>query len=236
MTGGSGESPVEQIALNLGNVQSRIAKSAEIAGRGPADVRLIAVSKAQSDERIAAALAAGYRCFGENRVQEAQQHWEQRRAEYPKLELHLIGPLQRNKVKLAAQLFDVIHTVDRPKLAAALADAFSAAGRQLPCYIEINVGEEEQKTGIVPREADDFIHTCRETYALPVVGLMCIPPFDLPPAPFFALLRTIAERNGLQRLSMGMSSDFEVAVELGATDVRVGTAIFGERAPRSQHI
>ena len=153
-------------------------------------------------------------------------------AEYADLELHLIGPLQTNKVKLAVQLFDVIHTVDRPKLAAALADALSAAGRQLPCYIEINVGEEEQKTGILPQAADEFIRTCRETYALPVVGLMCIPPLDVPPAPFFAFLRTIAERNGLARLSMGMSSDFEVAVELGATDVRVGTAVFGERLPR----
>ncbi len=222
----------EQTANRLQDVKCQIDKSAEIGGRDPADVRLIAVSKAQPDERLEAALAAGIRCFGENRVQEAQQHWAQRRSDYPDLDLHLIGPLQTNKVKVAVQLFDAIHTVDRPKLAARLTDAFSASGRQLPCYIEVNIGEEGQKAGVLPADVDEFIESCRRTYALPIVGLMCIPPFDAPPAPFFALLRTIAERNGLDRLSMGMSADFQVAVELGATDVRVGTAIFGPRQPR----
>ena len=235
MTTLAGQDLTQQIAQNLEAVRSRIAKSADSAGRNAADVRLIAVSKAQPDERVAAALAAGWRCYGENRVQEARQRWEQRRTEHDDLKLHLIGPLQTNKVNLAVQLFDVIHTVDRPKLAAALAKTFTKTGRELPCYIEINVGEEEQKAGVLPGAADDFIRACRETYALPIVGLMCIPPFDAPPAPFFALLRTIAERNGVDRLSMGMSADFEVAVELGATDVRVGTAIFGERTPRPQH-
>ena len=161
----------EQTANRLQDVKCQIDKSAEIGGRDPADVRLIAVSKAQPDERLEAALAAGIRCFGENRVQEAQQHWAQRRSDYPDLDLHLIGPLQTNKVKVAVQLFDAIHTVDRPKLAARLTDAFSASGRQLPCYIEVNIGEEGQKAGVLPADVDEFIESCRRTYALPIVTI-----------------------------------------------------------------
>ena len=224
--------PADQVAPNLAAIRARVAQSAERAGRVPTDIRLIAVSKAQLSARIEAALAAGCRCFGENRVQEAQTHWSDRRTKHTDLELHLVGPLQRNKVKTAVELFDVIHTVDRPKLAAALANTFASTGRTRQCFIEINVGEEPQKAGVLPEEADDFIQDCRGNLDLPVVGLMCIPPFNAQPAPFFALLRQIAERNGLPRLSMGMSADFETAIEIGATDVRVGTAIFGERTPR----
>ncbi len=223
---------VDQVSANLEAIRERVAASADRAGRPASDVRLIAVSKAQPEDRIDAALEAGCRCFGENRVQEAQQHWSERRARYGDTELHLIGPLQTNKVKIALQLFDVIHTVDRAKLAKVLADGFASTGRPLPCYVEINVGQEPQKAGVLPDETDAFVRECREALELPVVGLMCIPPFGSPPAPFFGLLRQIAERNGLSRLSMGMSADFETAIELGATDVRVGTAIFGERTPR----
>lgn len=190
---------------------------------------LVAVSKRQPDERIDAALAAGHRVFGENRVQEALQHWSDRRAHLPDLKLHLIGPLQTNKAAEAVALFDVIEIVDRPKLARALATEMVRQGRKIPCYIQVNTGEEPQKSGVLPLEADEFIAFCQTECGLMIEGLMCIPPQDEEPAMHFALLRTIAERNGLQGLSMGMSGDFEEAVGFGATSVRVGSAIFGAR-------
>ena len=190
---------------------------------------LVAVSKRQPDERIDAALAAGHRIFGENRVQEAQQRWSPRRAQHDDLILHLIGPLQTNKSAEAVALFDVIEVVDRPKLARALASEMDRQDRHLDCYVQVNTGEEPQKSGILPEEADAFIALCREECGLNIVGLMCIPPQDEEPAMHFALLRTIAERNGLAHLSMGMSGDFEEAIRFGATSVRVGSAIFGTR-------
>ena len=190
---------------------------------------LVAVSKRQPDDRIEAALAAGHRVFGENRVQEAQQRWSDRRAAFPDLKLHLIGPLQTNKAADAVALFDVIESVDRPKLARALAAEMDRQGRQLACYIQVNTGEEAQKSGIMPAEVDDFIAFCRTECGLDIVGLMCIPPQDEEAAMHFALLRTMAARNGLAGLSMGMSGDFDEAVAFGATSVRVGSAIFGPR-------
>lgn len=220
---------IAQVRANLDAVHAKIAQAAQDAGRDPAGVNLIAVSKVQPEDRIQAALLAGQRVYGENRVQEAEGRWPQYREQYPDLQLHLIGPLQTNKARVAVQLFDVIHTVDRPRLAATLARLFDETGRQLPCYIEVNTGSEPQKAGVLPEDADAFIKACREEYTLPVVGLMCIPPANDVPAPHFAFLADIAKRNGLDRLSMGMSADYEQAVALGATDVRVGSAIFGER-------
>jgi pyridoxal phosphate enzyme (YggS family) len=220
---------IAQVRANLDAVHAKIAQAAQDAGRDPAGVNLIAVSKVQPEDRIQAALLAGQRVYGENRVQEAEGRWPQYREQYPDLQLHLIGPLQTNKARVAVQLFDVIHTVDRPRLAATLARLFDETGRQLPCYIEVNTGSEPQKAGVLPEDADAFIKACREEYNLPLVGLMCIPPAEDVPAPHFAFLADIAKRNGLDRLSMGMSADYEQAVALGATDVRVGSAIFGER-------
>ena len=190
---------------------------------------LVAVSKRQPDGRIEAALMAGHRVFGENRVQEAQRRWAERRGRYTDLKLHLIGPLQTNKAADAVALFDVIEVVDRPKLARGLSNEMARQGRHLPCYVQVNTGEEDQKSGILPDEADSFIGFCREECGLDIAGLMCIPPVDEEPAMHFALLRTIAERNGLPGLSMGMSGDYEEAVRFGATSVRVGSAIFGSR-------
>lgn len=218
-----------QIRGNLDAVHAKIAQAAQDAGRDAAAINLIAVSKVQPEERIQAALRAGHRVYGENRVQEAEERWPQYREQYPDLQLHLIGPLQTNKARVAVQLFDVIHTLDRPRLAQTLARLFDETGRQLPCYIEVNTGSEPQKAGVLPEDADAFIQSCRKEYGLPVAGLMCIPPADDVPAPHFAFLADIAKRNGLERLSMGMSADYEQAVALGATDVRVGSAIFGER-------
>ncbi len=217
----------------LAEVQARIAAAAREAGRDPSEITLVAVSKQQPPERIEAVLAAGHRVFGENRVQEAQARWPALRQRYPELELHLIGPLQSNKARQAVMLFDVIQSVDRPKIARRLADLFAETGRALPCYVQVNTGEEPQKAGVLPGEADAFIRYCRDGLGLPVVGLMCIPPLDEEPALHFALLRRIAERNGLAGLSMGMSADFETAVRMGATVVRVGSALFGARAPGS---
>ncbi len=195
------------------------------------DVTLVAVSKRQPDARIDSAIDAGHRVFGENRVQEAQARWAARRDGLPDLTLHLIGPLQTNKVADAVALFDVIEVVDRPKLAYALAAEMAAQNRHLECYIQVNTGEESQKAGILPNDADAFIALCRDDIGLDVVGLMCIPPIDEEAALHFALLQTIARRNGLSRLSMGMSGDFEEAIAFGATSVRVGSAIFGARQP-----
>jgi pyridoxal phosphate enzyme (YggS family) len=228
-TGGIDPHLIRQIADNIGSVRGAIAKAAAAADRDPDTVTLIAVGKVQPLERVEAALRAGQRVFGENRVQEAKGKWPDFRARYPDVELHLIGPLQTNKVREAVELFDVIQTVDRPKLARELAKEMEKQGKRLDCYIQVNTGEEEQKAGVAPAEADGFIAACRDELGLPVVGLMCIPPVDDNPALHFAMLREIAKRNGIANLSMGMSGDFETAVEMGATHVRVGTAIFGAR-------
>lgn len=203
-----------------------IAAAARAAGRDAADVTLVAVSKQQPDERIDAMLATGQRVFGENRVQEAQERWASRR---DGVELRLIGPLQSNKVREAVALFDVIETVDREKLARALAEEIARSGRAVRLYVQVNTGEEPQKAGIGPAEADGFIDLCREL-GLTIEGLMCIPPEAEPAGPHFALLAKIAARNGLARLSMGMSADYETAVRFGATSVRVGSALFGTRS------
>ena len=192
-------------------------------------VTLVAVSKRQTDNRIEATLAAGQRVYGENRVQEAQKRWANRRNLHKDLRLHLIGPLQTNKASDAVALFDVIEVVDRPKLAKALGDEMIRQNRQLECYVQVNTGEEAQKSGITPDDADDFIAYCRDEVGLNVTGLMCIPPVDEEAAMHFALLNIIAKRNGLAKLSMGMSDDFEEAIAFGASAVRVGSAIFGAR-------
>lgn len=194
-----------------------------------AGAELIAVSKTHNADAITPVLEAGQRIFGENRVQEAADKWPLLREKYDDITLHLIGPLQSNKVRQAVKLFDVIQTLDRPKLARALSRVFEEENKRPECFIQVNIGAEDQKAGIDPAGADDFIKLCRDELGLPVTGLMCIPPANEDPAPYFQRLREIAERNGLKNLSMGMSSDYEVAIEEGATHVRVGTAIFGSR-------
>lgn len=229
------QSPSEasDLAATLGGrlaaIRQQIAAAAETARRKPDAVTLIAVAKTFPAEAVTEALAAGQRHFGENRVQEGMAKYLDLRPSHPDLVLHLIGPLQTNKVKQAVAHFDVIHTLDRESLAQELAKEFAKSGRRLPCFIQVNTGEEPQKAGCGPKEADAFIAACR-ALDLPVVGLMCIPPAEEEPAPHFALLSKIAKRNGLDQLSMGMSSDFETAVVLGATHVRVGSAIFGGRS------
>jgi PLP dependent protein len=208
-------------------IRSRIAAAATAANRDPAAVTLVAVSKQQPWPNIEPILAAGQTTFGENRVQEAQGRWAGRREG---LELRLIGPLQTNKAADAVTLFDVIETLDRPKLARALADAFARFGSARRLYIQVNTGEEPQKSGVRPNEADAFIAACRGEFGLSIEGLMCVPPQDEEPALHFALLAKIAARNGLERLSMGMSGDFETAIRFGATSVRIGAALFGARA------
>ena len=221
----------DQPESGLDDINARIGAALKRAEREQGSVKLIAVSKVQPDERVEAVLSQGHRVFGENRVQEAAGKWPGFRERFDGVELHLIGPLQTNKVRQAVQLFDVIHSVDREKLARKLADEFSESGRQLPCFIQVNTGEESQKAGCLPAETDAFVRRCREELELPVVGLMCIPPADEEPSLHFALLKKIAERNGLDGLSMGMSGDFESAIALGATHIRVGSAIFGARTP-----
>jgi pyridoxal phosphate enzyme (YggS family) len=216
-----------QIAAARADVLARIDAAAKSAGR--AAPQLVAVSKTQPDERVDAMLAAGQRVFGENRVQEAEARWTHRRAAYPDLELRLIGPLQSNKAKEAVALFDVIETLDRTKLAAALADACAKAGESPRLYVQVNTGEEEQKAGVAPADADAFIASMRRDYGFAIEGLMCIPPAEEPAGPHFALLAKIAARNGVAKLSMGMSADYEIAVLFGATSVRVGSALFGVR-------
>jgi len=205
---------------------ARIARAAQACGRDPAEVALVAVSKQQPWEAIEPVLAAGQKAFGENRVQEAMGRWGGRAAG---LSLHLIGPLQSNKAKEAVAFFDVVESLDREKLARALAEEVQKQGRRPRLYVQVNTGEEPQKAGIIPREADRFIAACRDAYGLEPEGLMCIPPQDEPPGPHFALLAKIAARNGLAKLSMGMSGDFETAIAFGATSVRVGSALFGAR-------
>ncbi|MCX7354043.1 MAG: YggS family pyridoxal phosphate-dependent enzyme [Alphaproteobacteria bacterium] len=223
----------DDVAVNLADVKARMAAVAKSAGRVPADVALVAVSKTHPAERVRIVLAAGQRVFGENRVQEAMAKFPALKDQHPDLRLHLIGPLQSNKVKEAIALFDAIESVDRPKLAASLAEQMAKSGRRPDCYIQVNTGAEPQKAGILPAEADAFIRACRETHGLPLKGLMCIPPVEEAASIHFALLREIARRNGLSKLSMGMSGDFEEAIRFGATLVRVGSAIFGAR-PRPQ--
>ena len=219
----------ESPALRLGAIKARIADAARESGRIAAAIKLVAVAKNQPEAAILALLEAGQRVFGENRVQEAGRKWPAIKRRFPDVELHLIGPLQSNKVREAVALFDVIETLDRPKLAAALAAEFARAGVSRPCLIQVNTGAEPQKGGIMPEAADAFIDQCRRRHGLPVAGLMCIPPLDEEPSLHFALLREIARRHGLDELSMGMSADFEIAIAFGATMVRVGTALFGPR-------
>lgn len=215
--------------VRLQGVQQALAKAAELANRNPSDVTLIAVSKTFATEDIRPAIEAGQRVFGENRVQESQNKWPELKQEYPDIELHLIGPLQSNKTKEAVALFDVIHTVDRKKIADSISSEMQKQGRTLRFFVQINTGEEPQKAGVHPQEADAFIAYCQNDLQLQLEGLMCIPPADDHPGPHFALLAKIAERNGLFGLSMGMSADFEDAIMLGASHVRVGSAIFGTR-------
>ncbi|MBA4801539.1 MAG: YggS family pyridoxal phosphate-dependent enzyme [Euryhalocaulis sp.] len=217
------------IAENFDAVRARMDEAAKSAGRAMNDTSLVAISKKQPEPRIAAALEYGHRLFGENRVQEAQERWADRRADYPDLELRLVGPLQSNKTGDAVALFDVIETLDREKLAKTIVKEADKQGRMPRLYVQINTGEEDQKAGISPADADAFLETVRETHGLPVEGLMCIPPVGEAPAMHFALLAKIARRNGLDKLSMGMSGDYETAIRYGATSVRVGSALFGER-------
>ncbi|WP_421859176.1 YggS family pyridoxal phosphate-dependent enzyme [Oricola sp.] len=213
----------------LADVRSRIAVAAGEAGRQPADIELVAVSKTFGVDDIRPVIQAGQRVFGENRVQEAQGKWPQLKAEHEDLQLHLIGPLQSNKAADAVALFDVIETVDREKIARALAAEMAKQARRPRLYVQINTGLEPQKAGIDPRKCSDFLRLCRNDIGLEIEGLMCIPPFEENPGPHFALLCRLAEENGVDRLSMGMSGDFETAVAFGATSVRVGSAIFGAR-------
>ncbi|MFN3399112.1 MAG: YggS family pyridoxal phosphate-dependent enzyme [Ferrovibrio sp.] len=222
-------SPEATVASRLATIRQQIGEAAATAKRDPAAVTLVAVAKTFPAEAVAEALAAGQRHFGENRVQEGMAKYPPLRETHPDLVLHLIGPLQTNKVKQAVAHFDVIHTLDRESLAQELAKEFEKSGRRLPCFVQVNTGEESQKAGCAPQDADAFIAACR-ALDLPVVGLMCIPPAEEEPSPHFALLNKIAKRNGLDQLSMGMSGDFETAVMLGATHVRVGSAIFGGRS------
>jgi len=215
----------------LDDVLARIARAAEAAGRAPADVTLVAVSKQQDWDKVAPVLAAGQRVFGENRVQEAMERWSERRAE---IELRLIGPLQSNKAREAVAFFDVIESVDREKIARALAEEIQKQGKAPRLYVQVNTGEEPQKAGVIPTAADAFIADLRKSHGFEIEGLMCIPPIGEPAGPHFALLAAIAARNGVTKLSMGMSDDFETAVRFGATSVRVGSALFGGRAAAAQ--
>ena len=217
------------IVGNLARVHERIAAAATDAGRSPDAVTLVAVTKFHTADRVRDAIKAGHRVFGENRVQDAEAKYPDLKREYPDLRLHAIGPLQRNKVRRAVALFDVIETLDRPRIARAIASEMEEAGRRPDGFIEVNTGEEPQKGGVLPAEADAFISLCRDDLGLPVLGLMCVPPLEDEPSLHFALLREIAARNAVQELSMGMTADFEIAIRFGATLVRLGTAIFGER-------
>jgi hypothetical protein len=221
----SGSSAAERLAL----VQARIAEAAREVGRDPHTVTLIAVSKTFEAEAIVPVLAAGHRVFGENRVQEAKGKWPALKERFPGTEVHLIGPLQSNKAKEAVALFDAIHTVDRPKIAKALAEEMERQGRRPKLFVEVNTGEEEQKAGVAPRDAVGFVDHCRRELGLAIEGLMCIPPVEEAAAVHFAFLAALAEEAGVAGLSMGMSADYDTAVELGATHVRVGSAIFGGR-------
>lgn len=214
---------------NLDLLRGRVDLAARTAHRFPESVRLMAASKTQPESALRAALSAGQRLFGENRVQEAQARWPDLRAEYPDISLHLIGPLQTNKVRQALALFDGIQTLDRPDLARTLAEEMARTGRRIPCLIQVNIGMEPQKHGVSPEELPAFLTLCRDTYGLDIAGLMAIPPVRVPPGPYFARLADLAKSHDLQELSMGMSGDFEEAIAFGATCVRIGTALFGAR-------
>lgn len=220
--------PSDDIAANLAAINDRLDRALKEAGRRARPV-IVGVSKTQSEDRVRAAIAAGVRVFGENRVQEAAAKWPAIRADHPDIELRLIGPLQSNKAAEAVALFDVIETIDRPKIARAIAEEMAKQGRRPRLLVQVNTGAEPQKAGVGPHETDAFIASCRADFGLSVEGLMCIPPADDPPAPHFALLAKIAARNGLHALSMGMSGDYDIAAQLGATHVRIGTALFGAR-------
>jgi pyridoxal phosphate enzyme (YggS family) len=213
----------------LKTVLNGVARAEQAAGREPGSVTLIAVSKTFEAPDIIPVIEAGQRVFGENRVQEAKKKWPALKMRWPDVELHLIGPLQSNKVHEAVQLFDAIHTIDRPKIAEAVAREIVSQNKQVRLFVQVNTGREMQKAGIDPDMADDFLKTCKESYGLAIAGLMCIPPVDHDPKPHFDMLAEIAKRNGLSGLSMGMSGDYPVAVASGATHVRVGSAIFGSR-------
>lgn len=217
------------ILENLNHIHAQIEQTAEHWGRNARDINVIAVSKRQPPEKLQAALNAGHRTFGENRVQEAIEHWAKHKQNYDDLKLHLIGPLQTNKIKDALSIFDVIETVDREKLARKLGAEMEKTGKSIPCLIQVNTGEEEQKAGIAPEELPEFLKFCTDECGLNITGLMCIPPIDDPAALHFAMLEKMAKTHGLKTLSMGMSSDYEHAIPHGATHIRVGTAIFGER-------
>lgn len=219
---------MENAASRLATVRDHIASAAKIAGRKAGDVTLIAVSKTHDADAIQPLIAAGQRVFGENRVQEAQGKWPALREQHPDIELHLVGQLQSNKADDAVALFDCIHSVDRPSLVSALAKAMDKAGRRVPCFVQVNIGAEDQKGGVAIPELPALLSEVRAA-DLPVVGLMCVPPLDIEPTPFFAFLDKLARDHGLEGRSMGMSSDFEIAIQLGATHVRVGTALFGNR-------
>lgn len=216
---------------NLEKVAGDISVSAKAAGRSPTEIGLLAVSKMQSQEKIQAALEAGHRMFGENRVQEAMSKWAMIRKSFPDLQLHLIGSLQRNKVSDAVAIFDVIESLDRPKLALALSREQKRTGRNLSYFVQVNTGNETQKGGVDPLKVEDFVTSCRSEYNLNVVGLMCIPPVEEEPSLHFSLLFDLARRCSLAKLSMGMSKDYSVAIQFGATHVRLGTAVFGARSP-----
>ena len=225
------ETAPDDVPARLAAVAAAVARSARDVGRDPAAVSLVAVSKTHAAEVIAPALQADHRVFGENRVQETKGKWPELRDRFPGVELHLIGPLQSNKAREAVELFDVVETVDRPKIAEALAAEIARAGKPVKLFVEVNTGAEPQKAGILPGDADAFLKHCRDALGLAIAGLMCIPPADEQASPHFALLAKIAAANGVPGLSMGMSSDFELGIQLGATHVRVGTAIFGARPP-----
>lgn len=220
--------PLDEASQRLADVRARIARSAKIAGRKAADVTLIAISKTHDAETIAPLIAAGQRVFGENRVQEAEAKWPKLRETTPDIALHLVGQLQSNKADEAVALFDAIHSVDRPSLVTALAKAMDKAGKRPACFLQVNIGDEDQKGGCPVLDLPALLQEARAA-DLPVRGLMCVPPLELEPAPYFALLAKIARDHGLAGLSMGMSGDFETAVTIGATHVRVGTALFGAR-------
>jgi len=221
--------PTTAIDSPLAKVRAEISRACAEAKRDPASVTLVAISKTFGVEVIEPVIAGGQRVFGENRVQEAKAKWPALKARFPDIELHLVGPLQSNKAKEAVALFDAIHSLDRASLAEALAKEIARQGRTPTLFVEVNTGAEPQKSGVLPEETDAFIAACRERHGLAVAGLMCLPPLNEAPAPHFALTAKIARRNGLALLSMGMSADFPLAIQLGATHVRVGTAIFGER-------
>jgi PLP dependent protein len=223
------ERRMEDTAQRLDNVHRKIAAAEVAAGRAPGAVTLVAVTKTFGAEAIRPAIAAGQRVFGENRVQEAQAKWPALKAEFPDIRLHLIGPLQSNKARDAVALFDAIETIDREKVAAALAAEMARQNRRPALYVQVNTGSEPQKAGVEPADAAAFVARCRKVHGLTIDGLMCIPPFEENPGPHFALLEKIARESGVEKLSMGMSADYETAIAFGATDVRVGTAIFGTR-------